>query len=113
MNVRADKESRWKPQYPVITSDELLDKIHHSGNIPNKDCIVNAIISKVENSTLEPIIGKQQRYLQCSNLVVDLKLLEELEFDLFEFFSAPNSHFFVNHEVDRSILLTKIKKWLK
>ena len=79
----------WKPTYPIMTKTEFKDRLDHSGNIPNLDNIKRAINTTNVHSDIiyrEYKIDQQQRFLKYGSLIVDYKLLEELNFDLFDFF---------------------------
>ena len=87
-------EKEWRPKYPIMTRSEFKDRLEHSGNIPGYEDIMSRM--KYSNPFLTLIkkefkILEQQRFLIFSEIIIDYKLMDELEFDLFDYFSRPNA----------------------
>ena len=87
-------EKEWRPKYPIMTRSEFKDRLEHSGNIPGYEDIMS--LMKYSNPFLTLIkkefkILEQQRFLIFSEIIIDYKLMDELEFDLFDYFSRPNA----------------------
>lgn len=77
-----------------MTRSEFKDRLEHAGNIPRYEDIMS--LMKYTNPFLTLIkkefkISGQQRFLIFSEIIIDYKLMEELEFDLFDYFSKPNA----------------------
>ena len=97
----------WKPTYPIMTKTEFKDRLDHSGNIPNLDNIKRAINTVNVHSDIiyrEYKVDQQQRFLRYGSLVVDYKLLEELNFDLFDFFSRQEAICRLDNVYERNFL---------
>ena len=102
-----NSEKVWKPTYPIMTKTEFKDRLDHSGNIPNLDNIKRAINTDNVHSDIiyrEYKVDQQQRFLRYGSLVVDYKLLEELNFDLFDFFSRQEAICRLNNVYERNFL---------
>ena len=102
-----NSEKLWKPTYPIMTKTEFKDRLDHSGNIPNLDSIKRAINTDNVHSDIiyrEYKVDQQQRFLKYGSLVVDYKLLEELNFDLFDFFSRQEAICRLNNVYERNFL---------
>ena len=87
-------EKEWRPKYPIMTRSEFKDRLEHSGNIPGYEDIMSLMNYSNPFLTLikkEFKILEQQRFLIFSEIIIDYKLMEELEFDLFNYFSRPNA----------------------
>ena len=87
-------EKEWRPKYPIMTRSEFKDRLEHSGNIPGYEDIMS--LMQYTNPFLTLIkkefkILEQQRFLIFSEIIIDYKLMDELEFDLFDYFSRPNA----------------------
>lgn len=95
LNTTAESsEKEWRPKYPIMTRSEFKDRLEHAGNIPRYEDIMS--LMKYTNPFLILIkkefkISGQQRFLIFSEIIIDYKLMEELEFDLFGYFSKPNA----------------------
>lgn len=95
LNTTAESsEKEWRPKYPIMTRSEFKDRLEHAGNIPRYEDIIS--LMKYTNPFLTLIkkefkISGQQRFLIFSEIIIDYKLMEELEFDLFDYFSKPNA----------------------
>lgn len=102
-----NSEKVWKPTYPIMTKTEFKDRLDHSGNIPNLDNIKRAINTTNVHSDIiyrEYKIDQQQRFLKYGSLIVDYKLLEELNFDLFDFFSRQEAICRLDNVYERNFL---------
>ena len=87
-------EKEWRPKYPIMTRSEFKDRLEHSGNIPGYEDIMSLMNYSNPFLTLikkEFKILEQQRFLIFSEIIIDYKLMDELEFDLFDYFSRPNA----------------------
>lgn len=102
-----NSEKAWKPTYPIMTKTEFKDRLDHSGNIPNLDNIKRAINTYNVHSDIiyrEYKVDQQQRFLKYGSLIVDYKLLEELNFDLFDFFSRQEAICRLDNVYERNFL---------
>lgn len=102
-----NSEKVWKPTYPIMTKTEFNDRLDHSGNIPNLDNIKRAINTYNVHSDIiyrEYKVDQQQRFLKYGSLIIDYKLLEELNFDLFDFFSRQEAICRLNNVYERNFL---------